>query len=392
MNIDKLNDAIGQIDFDLVEAADKAGKKAKVTAFKPWMKWAAAAVAIVIFAVGMPIALNMMGVFKSDNIVAPGSDNSRSSSEDDNSGIVTPIESSGSDVGEPESDSTPDSEAEQTSNSGVKPANNVSPQQGAAPNGEENASSPETPAEPVDSDGGDGSSPAVLGADFSGGSFVKDDMPSVTYLINGEYETFSYEGSDYLAMGSHKDSDGDGGRIIIDRYSCEEGGIVSRNADSGELVSYGMIKLYGDTGRLSFLSEEEIIETARLAALNTDIPLGGLENASAAVRYSGNKYYVTFTVAEGQVEVCVDNTGVLLEFIVKKDASAGLSPERIAAAKEKMNVKLAELNDNDSNAIYVLNSLHYEKWGSVTYAVFNVSYYPDKDSDAHKEYDYYCVV
>ena len=394
----KLNNAITNIDDDIIEAALDATpetvKAAPVTAFtnKPWLKWAAAAAVFVIVAAA-PFAMYKLGVFRSDNLVAPSSDSGSSSSEEDAPSVVTPIEDSGSDVGESDSGSVPDLGSESTSNSGEKPTNTApsefSSGESQVNNTEQGGLSHEMPTDP----GFDQSSQPVLGGDFTGGSFVKDDMPPVTYLINGEYKTFSYMDSNYIALGNGQDINGDEGCIVIDRYIDEEGdSAVSRSADSGELVSYGAHAFHTEGFRSVLQSEEEIVETARLTVLNTDIPLSGIETASASIRVVDDKYYVTLTVPEGQVEVCIDNRGGLIDFIVMNDASAGLSPERIAAAKDKMNAKLEELNNNGTKARYVLNGLRYERWGSLIYAVFNVTCYPDKDSDVHSEYDYYCIV
>ncbi len=64
MNIDNIKNAIGNIDDDLIEAADtQPQKKAKTSVFaeKPWMKWAAAAAALVVIAGGVLITLNVTG-------------------------------------------------------------------------------------------------------------------------------------------------------------------------------------------------------------------------------------------------------------------------------------------------------------------------------------------
>ncbi|MBR5942868.1 MAG: hypothetical protein IKZ81_05935 [Clostridia bacterium] len=350
--------------------------------------------AIAIFAVGTPLALNMMGVFRNENYVTPGSDIGSAGSENDNSGHDTPTDSSN-----PDSSSVAASEGEESSVHGISSERNGESGNTA---GDREQGGESGLSEVHDDHGSDpaGSSNVdkeeqgpQLGGDFTGGSFVKDNMPSVTYLINGEYETFSYESSNYLAMGTYAGVDDNDGCIIIDRYSNKNSGtIVSRNADSGELVSYGKKAIYGNGAQPMPLSEEEIIEAAKQAALNTDLPLSGIENATAAIRLSGSKYYVTLTVAEGTVEVSIDSGGALLDFIVKKDVLIGLSDDRIASAREKMNAKLAELNDNDSNARFVLNSVHYEEWGSVIYAVFNVSCYRGQDTEGYDSYNYYCVV
>ena len=56
MNIDTVRKAIGNIDADLIEAADKA----PVKAYRPWAKWAAAAAVFLIVA-AVPLVLFSMG-------------------------------------------------------------------------------------------------------------------------------------------------------------------------------------------------------------------------------------------------------------------------------------------------------------------------------------------
>ena len=100
MNFDTMHKAIIMIDSDLIEAADVQPEKAKPTAFKPWMKYAVAAVLIAVFAIGTPVALNMAGVFGTNNVVDPAS--SGSGSGCDVSEIIYPHEDdSHSTVSEP---------------------------------------------------------------------------------------------------------------------------------------------------------------------------------------------------------------------------------------------------------------------------------------------------
>ena len=392
MNIDKLNDAIGQIDFDLVEAADKAGKKAKVTAFKPWLKWTAAAVAIVIFAVGMPIALNMMGVFKSDNIVAPGSDNSGSSSEDDRSGAVTPIDSN-SDTGEPESSSTPDSEAEPASNSGAKPPRSVSASQGSAKPSEGESSSaqsgehtkPETPVEPT-------TPPDEPPPEPTEGEFIKEDMPAVTFRIGGEEKMFSYQSSTCIKRTADTSIDGSDGNYVIDYYVDNDGGTIIKSEDSESLIRYEKSVFMMDMPDNERISEREAIEIAEYIVINTDLPIGEFNYVTTSVRYSFNRYYVSFITSEGSVEICLDKLGGLQYLSVKKDALQQVSQERIKAARENMLAEIEILNNSETNGKYVFFSMYLEEWGDKVYAVFDVLYYPDSSSDEHSVPRFYCAV
>ena len=89
MNFDTMNKAIMLIDADLIEAADAQPEKANVTAFKPWMKYAVAAVLIAVFAIGTPVALNMAGVFGTNHVAESGSNGG---SDSDVSEIIYPHE------------------------------------------------------------------------------------------------------------------------------------------------------------------------------------------------------------------------------------------------------------------------------------------------------------
>ena len=106
MNKDIMNEAVGLIDFELVEAADSRPEKTKVTAFKPWMKYAVAAVLLAVFAIGTPVALNMAGVFGANNVVDPASSGSGSGS-DVSEIIYPPEDDSYSTVSEPPQPITP---------------------------------------------------------------------------------------------------------------------------------------------------------------------------------------------------------------------------------------------------------------------------------------------
>lgn len=101
-----MHKAIIMIDSDLIEAADAQPEKAKPTAFKPWMKYAVAAVMIAVFAIGTPVALNMAGVFGTNNVVDPASSGSGSGS-DVSEVIYPPEDDSHSTVSEPPQPITP---------------------------------------------------------------------------------------------------------------------------------------------------------------------------------------------------------------------------------------------------------------------------------------------
>ena len=105
MNKDIMNEAVGLIDFELVEAADSRPEKTKVTAFKPWMKYAVAAVLLAVFAIGTPVALNMAGVFGTNNVAE--SDSSGGSGSDVSEVIYPPEDDSHSTVSEPPQPITP---------------------------------------------------------------------------------------------------------------------------------------------------------------------------------------------------------------------------------------------------------------------------------------------
>lgn len=393
MDIEKLIEAIGKIDASIVEAALSDGSNAKATVIvkRPWLKWIAAAVVVAVFAIGTPIALNMMGVFRTDNVVAPGSDSGDSSSENDNISVVTPIDG-GSDVGGPESSSASEANDGSSSETVKKPANSASSsdgdgESGAAPGGSENGEASSSPGHPDDP----ATPPDEPPAEPTEGEFVKDDMPPVTYMINGEEKTFNYQRSTYKKKTADMALDGSNGDYVVDHYVAENGDTVLKNSDSEELVQYEKDGYYIDMNLNGRISEEGAIEAAEYVVMNTDLPIGSLDNMIVSVRYSSSRYYVTFKTAEGSVEVCLDTDGVLQYLAVRKNALQQLSSERVSAAIEKMNERLAELN-NDPGVSYVLKSLHFEEWGSSVYAVFDVLYYPDKDSDEYSVYQYYCIV
>ena len=110
MSIYNVNKAMGLIDEKLIEAAvyppESEREKAKPTAFKPWMKYAVAAVVIAVFAIGTPVALNMAGVFGTNNVVDPASSGSGSGS-DVSEVIYHPEDDSYSTVSEPPQPITP---------------------------------------------------------------------------------------------------------------------------------------------------------------------------------------------------------------------------------------------------------------------------------------------
>ena len=294
MNYELINEMIGLMDFDLIEAADEIPQQKKttrMTAFaKPWMKWAVAAVLIVVIGVGTQVALNMMGVFKNDNIVAP-------SGGSDNSAVISPIDSS-----EDESSSEQSSEdSESQAHNGKSQYSSESPAQ----SGGEGTSGSSTETPDVSSGEPSGDLP-----DQPEGEFVKDNMPAVTYKINGEYKTFNYQNSTAVV-----DS---GSSYVIDHYVCADGNAVSKYADAEGLLQYTNNNADMIPGIEKEITAEEAIDAAIIFVLNTDIEISGLETSSISFVYSDGIYSIVFVANMGDVEVCVDKTGRLKSLTVKK--------------------------------------------------------------------------
>ena len=319
MKLNMLQEAIGLLDFDLIEESEAAPeRKTRVTAFaKPWMKWAVAAVLIIVIGVGTPIALNMMGVFRNENYVAPnGSGNG-------NSGYVTPVDGD-SDSGEPDSSSEPasgSSEGEKpqhgdsSEHSSESPAHSDSSEHsGESENPSGSGKEPASSSSETQDEPGTGGEPGPEGP--TGGEFIKDNMPPITYRIAGESKTFSYTVSEWVT--THWQSIN--ARYSIDRYVGSDGSSVLVNSESGELIQYERTVLHGDSP-VSVASEVEAIELAKLTALNTDIAMSGLENAEVSVQVTGKGYYVTLTVPEGKVYISMDIYGSLLGIYVDKRGS-----------------------------------------------------------------------
>ena len=402
----KLNNAITNIDDDIIEAALAATpetvKAAPVTAFanRPWVKWAAAAAVFVIVAAA-PFAMYKLGVFRSDNIAAPDSNVGS-----ENSGVISSAESDSGN--EPENSSASGPDNRETSSSGSegneiynnssgrtgektsKPHNTL-PQQNS---GESSSGTNGTEQPPVISD--DPNDPEIPPeqppAEPEEGEFIKDNMPEVTYMIAGENKTFAYLSSTRSKKAAEMDLDGNGGSCVIDHYIGSDGSIILKNESSDGLMQYEKDALLVDVTPGEKISTEDAIEAAESIVVNTDLPIGGLDNMIASVRYSSERYYVTFKTADGNVEICLDKFGSLQYLTVKRDALQQLSRDRIIAARTKMHAELETLEKDNPDERYVLKSMHFEEWGDKIYAVFDVDHYPDKYSDMHSVFQYYCVV
>ena len=262
MNCDLLYEAIGMLDHDIIESVEKAPQRvAPAKAAKPWVKWVVAAVVIAVFAIGTPVALNMWGVFRTDNIVTPGPDNSGGGNAD--SGIVTSVGGSGSSTERPD----------------------------------DPASSSGTPS---------GNGPSVQ----IEGEFIKDNMPAATYKINGKNRSFVYQHSSVVKI------DGEAGYRVLDHYADVDGATISANAESGELVEYEA----GDSNITADwpISESEAIARAKRIPINSDIGLEGIENASADVRYTDDRYYVGLKTMNGHAQLWFNKEGGLISLSVMK--------------------------------------------------------------------------
>lgn len=387
MNYELINETIGLIDFDLIEAAAAAPASAQKAAAKPWLKWAAAAVAVAVIAVGTFLALNTAGAFRNENFVAPNGSG--------NSGVVAPVDSSESDSG-----STPSGEGESSSK------DSGSQQQGgeSAPHGSEQqtppasdppeTSSPEPDSSSFDIEVGSGSigGPLSIGGSHFGGNFHKKNMPAVTYRINGESKSFDYDHSAWIMIDAESDLDGNEGVYIIDYYSGKDGSSAVAYDGSEELMEY--TGRYNDYGSGDEISEVAAAEAAKNVLLNTDLPFAALENLQISKSESGKNYHrIVASFTGGEVEILLNKDGSLKHFIVNRDASVWLTPERMAAGREKLDAKIDALSAERPNERFVATGVEsYQKLGNKIYAIYEVIQYPYQGSDFQKRLRFYCVV
>ncbi|MBQ9557836.1 MAG: hypothetical protein IJU94_04435 [Clostridia bacterium] len=322
MSIYNINQAMGLIDDDLIEAAvypsEPKAKTAKTAVFapdfarRPWVKYAVAAAAFIVVVAGALVAINVTGAWRNDNLVPPNSGS-------ENPGVIP---STGSDSGEPDGRSAPDSE-----NPGSAPgsegtpaiSDNSSAQSGGNSDSENHGGRSSTPDKPDGTQTPPSEEPEVV----IEGDFMKDNMPAVTYRIAGESRTFVYQKSSVVK--TSESGDGKPTYSVVDRYADHDGATLSVNADTGELIQY-VANRPSSLSPAGGISEADAVEEARHIALNTDIAVNGVENAVVANKISDEGYYsisdegycVALLADDGVVEVCLDNTGNLLYLSVIK--------------------------------------------------------------------------
>ena len=302
MNIYNINQAMGLIDDDLIEAAvypsEPKAKTAKTAVFapdfarRPWMKYAVAAAAFIVVVAAALVAINVTGAWRNDNLVPPNSGN-------ENSGVIA---SSGSDGGSENPGSVPGSE--------VTPVINGDSSQNGGNSGSENpGGQSSTPDKPDDTQTPPSEEPEVV----IEGDFIKDNMPAVTYRIAGESRTFVYQNSSVVK--TSESGDGKPTYSVVDRYADHDGATISVDADTGDLTGYNAGKSHAYFAGL--ISEKQAAEIAMRFVLNTDIPIS-VENADVSVRFAEEKYYIDLAVEEGEIEVCLDDKGRLRYMVIDK--------------------------------------------------------------------------
>ena len=301
MNIDILNEAIGKIDPAIVEAAlsdEAVSAKAIPFARKPWTKRVAAAAAFIVVVAGALVAINVTGAWRNGNLVPPNSGT-------ENPGVIA---STGSDSGEPDGSSAPDSK--NPGSEGTPAISDNSSAQSGGNSGSENHGGQgiETPGKPDGTQTPSTEEPEVV----IEGDFMKDNMPAVTYRIAGESKTFVYQKSSVIKVSADAAPDGNVSYYVVDRYADTDGAALSVNADSGELIRYDADKKPQSFVTASLINEDKAKEIAVQVVLNTDVPFNPLEEANVSVKYSNKKYFVVIDATEGGIEVCISRTGKLL--------------------------------------------------------------------------------
>ena len=270
----------------------------KRLSFKPWMKYAVAAAAFVVVVAAALVAINVTGAWRNDNLVPPNSGT-------ETPGVITPA---GSDGDSENPGSVPGGE-------GTPVINGDSSQSGGNSGSENHGGQSSTPDKPDGTQTPSTEEPVVV----IEGDFMKDNMPAVTYRIAGESRTFVYQKSSVVK--TSESGDGKPTYSVVDRYADPAGATISVDADSGDFIKYDSNSDYTDDYSLSVIvNDEEAIEIAKRIILSTDIDFTGLENASILLSSFENGYSVILTVADGSVEVGLNNMGGLLYLTVTNNA------------------------------------------------------------------------
>ena len=397
-----INETIGLIDFDLIEAAGVQPEKSKIKPLKPWVKWIAVA-AIAVIAVVTPVAVYTMSAFKNDNYASPNNNGAGN----ENSAILSPVDSS-----ELKKDSISASKVESDSNDCGNPTHNGSSEHGSSENnsvpgtnkpGISGGSSTKTPEDPgLDSSVNNSSGTSDIGGSGNPLSFdgktttrmiVKDNIPAVTYRINGKDKTFSYSDSTLYIVSAEMNFDGEQIEFTVDHYYIKKDGSVARSfGGTGELMEYYASDSAAGSGEP--ISEDEAAEIAKAVLLNTDLPFSTLENVTVMNLVSTKRTYeISFSFAGGSADIVLKKAGGgLKSIILYKDYSAALSQERKAAARERLDKKIEEYKNSNPGVRVVVNSTRYDELGNKIYAIFDLEYFPNPNSEAYERYEFYCAV
>ena len=304
MNNKDFVDLMEFIDPAFVEEADGetlCETPAHISVFKkrPWVKWTATAAAVLIVVAGAPGAIYMMRNFGSGGFVDPNGSGAP--------GIVSPADG-GSSVPSGEGEAQGGSDAE----SGSKPKAPDSPvahgneSSSAAPGGNKPANDPGT----ITSD--------ASSSDITEGEFIKDNMPAVSYRINGSSKTFEYEKSFLKKVSPDKRFGEKASYYVIDNYVAADGSTVSKNADSPEFMQY-VAPISSSIRMQMIISEDEAVEKAKQIAANSDIIINEFENSKISLQTFENMYSVIIKTADSTVSVNINFSGELMRISVEKN-------------------------------------------------------------------------
>ena len=240
--------------------------------------------------------------------------------------------------------------------------------------------------------GSDSNIKSWIGDDPLAVNFVKENMPDVECLINGERMTFSYVKSSYYENDEEYEAEFNLGepmeRSVTDYYNSPEGYTITKNEGSDEWGGF-YTNDYSEVGGTDILSNDEVIESAKEYASNSDIPFAGVEETvSARVDTAGSSVYVYLEYPSGMIIERLDNAGGLRSIAVLRYSK--VSEERKEAAREKMRAKIKQLEAEHPGSRYEISTEEFVSIGGKDSARFLVSYYPNKDDEAHSAYTYYC--
>lgn len=226
--------------------------------------------------------------------------------------------------------------------------------------------------------------------------YVKEGMPDITFKFNGEDIVFKYVDTTMNPFDAQYSLDGSVPYSVTDRYESEDRGLAMKYEDEETFYYVDTLRNRSKNGATLAELEQTALEAVNSSdfgiSVSPDMIKRSEESADSKKLLTHSQ--IKFEMDDKTVSAFTDSSGsVYCIGVSKKFNSDGISEKRKAAAKAKLDNRIAELKETDEKGEWVLEDTYYHEMNGKPYVSYTMMHYLDPETtDACMAFTFYCQV